>query len=72
MSTSANLKAVEPEPVAAAPEPAKPAPAPAKSVMKRLNAGIDAARQILQEAGYRVVNGRLHYPPGVREQLQPF
>ncbi|QYU70528.1 hypothetical protein J4558_10600 [Leptolyngbya sp. 15MV] len=29
--------------------------------------GVDAARRILEEAGYRVVNGRLHYPPGTRE-----
>jgi peptide/nickel transport system substrate-binding protein len=32
--------------------------------------GLDTARRILQEAGYRVVNGKLHYPAGVREQLQ--
>lgn len=29
--------------------------------------GQETARKILQDAGYRVVNGRLHYPPGVRE-----
>jgi peptide/nickel transport system substrate-binding protein len=34
--------------------------------------GVEAARRILQEAGYRVVNGRLHYPAGVREQAQPY
>lgn len=33
--------------------------------------GIEAAQRILQEAGYRVINGRLHYPAGVREQAQP-
>lgn len=33
--------------------------------------GIEAAQRILAEAGYRVINGRLHYPPGVREQAQP-
>jgi peptide/nickel transport system substrate-binding protein len=33
--------------------------------------GIEAAQRILQEAGYRVLNGRLHYPAGVREQAQP-
>lgn len=33
--------------------------------------GIEAAQRILAEAGYRVINGRLHYPPGVREQTQP-
>jgi peptide/nickel transport system substrate-binding protein len=29
--------------------------------------GLETARKILADAGYRVVNGRLHYPPGVRE-----
>jgi peptide/nickel transport system substrate-binding protein len=29
--------------------------------------GLEEARKILADAGYRVVNGRLHYPPGVRE-----
>jgi len=33
--------------------------------------GVEAAQRILQEAGYRVINGRLHYPAGVREQAQP-
>jgi len=28
---------------------------------------LDGAKRLLQEAGYRVVNGRLHYPAGVRE-----
>lgn len=32
--------------------------------------GTDLARSILAEAGYTVVNGRLHYPPGVTEALQ--
>ncbi|WP_439577991.1 ABC transporter substrate-binding protein [Elioraea sp.] len=34
-------------------------------------ANIQQARQILEEAGYRVVNGRLHYPAGRQETLQP-
>lgn len=29
--------------------------------------GLETARKILADAGYRVVNGRLHYPAGVRE-----
>ena len=28
-------------------------------------------RRMLEEAGYRVVNGRLHYPAGRQETLQP-
>ena len=31
--------------------------------------GLDAARAILEEAGYRLVDGRLHYPEGVSETL---
>jgi peptide/nickel transport system substrate-binding protein len=34
-------------------------------------AGLDTARRLLEEAGYRVVNNRLHYPAGVREQTAP-
>lgn len=34
-------------------------------------ANMAEARRILEEAGYRVVNGRLHYPPGRQETLQP-
>lgn len=33
---------------------------------------LEGARRMLQEAGYRVVNGRLHYPPGVRETTPAF
>jgi peptide/nickel transport system substrate-binding protein len=33
-------------------------------------ANIAEARRMLEEAGYRVVNGRLHYPPGRQETLQ--
>jgi nitrate/nitrite transport system permease protein len=51
MSMSANLKTVEAEPVAAAPEPAKPAPPPAKPMLKRINAGIDAAIRALSLIG---------------------
>ena len=43
-----------------------------EGIVGLLPTGIEAAQRILQEAGYRVVNGRLHYPPGVREQLQAF
>jgi peptide/nickel transport system substrate-binding protein len=32
--------------------------------------GIDLARSMLADAGYTIVNGRLHYPPGVTEALQ--
>ncbi|RMH49241.1 MAG: twin-arginine translocation pathway signal protein [Alphaproteobacteria bacterium] len=31
--------------------------------------GLDLARQILSEAGYELVGGKLHYPDGVRETL---
>jgi peptide/nickel transport system substrate-binding protein len=34
-------------------------------------ANIQQARQVLEAAGYRVINGRLHYPPGRQETLQP-
>lgn len=33
---------------------------------------LDGAKRLLQEAGYRVVNGRLHYPAGVRETTAPY
>ncbi|NKE44104.1 twin-arginine translocation pathway signal protein [Roseomonas frigidaquae] len=33
---------------------------------------LDGAKRLLQEAGYRVVNGKLHYPAGVRETTTPF
>lgn len=33
------------------------------------NTGVAAAREMLQRAGYSLVNGRLHYPSGVRETL---
>jgi peptide/nickel transport system substrate-binding protein len=40
-------------------------------IVEMLPSGLDAAQRLLQEAGYRVVNGRLHYPPGVRETTTP-
>jgi peptide/nickel transport system substrate-binding protein len=40
-------------------------------IVEMAPSGLDTARRILQEAGYRVVNGRLHYPAGVREQTAP-
>jgi peptide/nickel transport system substrate-binding protein len=33
--------------------------------------GVPLAREILQTAGYRVVDGKLHYPDGVKEALKP-
>lgn len=32
---------------------------------------LDAAKKMLQESGYRLVGGKLHYPAGVKETLQP-
>lgn len=37
---------------------------------EELPQGADLARSILADAGYTVVNGRLHYPAGVSETLQ--
>lgn len=42
-----------------------------EGIVEMLPSGLDTAQRILQEAGYRVVNGRLHYPPGVRETTTP-
>jgi peptide/nickel transport system substrate-binding protein len=36
-----------------------------------MRTGIPLAREILQQAGYRVVDGRLRYPTGRTESLQP-
>jgi peptide/nickel transport system substrate-binding protein len=36
----------------------------------QMETGIAVAQKILEEAGYKVVNGRLHYPPGQTETLQ--
>jgi peptide/nickel transport system substrate-binding protein len=33
--------------------------------------GVAVAREILQTAGYRLVDGKLHYPAGVKETLKP-
>lgn len=38
-----------------------------EGIVEQAPKGVEEARRILAEAGYRVVNGRLHYPPGVRE-----
>jgi peptide/nickel transport system substrate-binding protein len=35
----------------------------------QLETGLEIARAILEEAGYTLVNGRLHYPSGVTETL---
>ncbi|WP_342362766.1 ABC transporter substrate-binding protein [Terrarubrum flagellatum] len=32
---------------------------------------LDEAKKLLQDAGYRVVGGKLHYPAGVKETLTP-
>jgi peptide/nickel transport system substrate-binding protein len=40
-----------------------------EGIVEMLPNGLEEARRILNEAGYRVVNGRLHYPAGTREQL---
>ena len=36
-----------------------------------IRTGIPLAREILTQAGYRVADGRLRYPPGRQETLQP-
>jgi peptide/nickel transport system substrate-binding protein len=41
-----------------------------ENIVAELPRGVEEAKRILAEAGYRVVNGRLHYPPGVRESTQ--
>jgi peptide/nickel transport system substrate-binding protein len=33
---------------------------------------IDAAKKILKDAGYVLVDGKLHYPAGVKETLEPY
>jgi peptide/nickel transport system substrate-binding protein len=33
--------------------------------------GVAAAKDMLQKAGFTVVGGKLHYPPGVKETLKP-
>ncbi len=38
----------------------------------KIRTGLPVAREILEKAGYRVVSGRLHYPQGVTETLQPY
>lgn len=35
-----------------------------------MDVGIDQAKAMLEEAGYRLVDGRLHYPEGVSETLE--
>lgn len=34
-------------------------------------AGLAVAKEMLEKAGYKVVDGKLHYPAGVKESLQP-
>lgn len=38
---------------------------------EKFKPSIEAAKKKLQEAGYRVVGGKLHYPAGVKETLTP-
>jgi peptide/nickel transport system substrate-binding protein len=33
---------------------------------------VEAARKLLKDAGFVVINGRLHYPPGVKETTPVF
>ncbi len=37
----------------------------------KIRTGLPVAREILDKAGYKNVSGRLHYPAGVTEKLQP-
>ncbi|UFN48922.1 ABC transporter substrate-binding protein [Roseomonas sp. OT10] len=44
-----------------------------KGIETRVPGGnFDGAKKLLQEAGYRLVGNRLHYPPGVKESTAPF
>ena len=36
--------------------------------IENFDTGIDLAKQILEEGGYKIKNGKLHYPDGVTEQ----
>ena len=38
----------------------------------KIRTGLPVAREILDKAGYKNVSGKLHYPSGVKETLQPF
>ena len=38
----------------------------------KIRTGMPVAREILDKAGYKNVGGRLHYPAGVTEKLQPY
>ena len=39
-----------------------------KEGIENFDTGIDLAKQILEEGGYKIKNGKLHYPDGVKEQ----
>ena len=44
-------------------------------IVKKVPGGdgnIDAAKKILKDAGYVLVDGKLHYPAGVKETLKPY
>jgi len=36
-----------------------------------MKVGVAVAKEMLEKAGYKVVDGKLHYPAGVKETLQP-
>ncbi|MBN9062488.1 MAG: twin-arginine translocation pathway signal protein [Rhizobiales bacterium 65-9] len=38
---------------------------------EKFTPSLDAAKKKLQDAGYRVVSGKLHYPAGVKETMTP-
>ena len=37
----------------------------------KIKTGVAVAKEMLEKAGYKLVGGRLHYPDGVKETLQP-
>jgi peptide/nickel transport system substrate-binding protein len=44
-----------------------------QGIEKRVPGGtVEAAKKILKDAGFVLVNGRLHYPAGVKETTAPF
>ncbi len=40
-----------------------------ETTVQDMEAGIDVAQSILEQAGYRIIDGSLHYPEGVSETL---
>lgn len=37
--------------------------------VNKMKTGVDIAKKVLTDAGYSIVNGKLHYPDGVKETL---